>query len=56
MNEQASMRLHVGDIVVYGLHGVGRVTANDGRTADRAMLDLEFESGLRISLPQGRRW
>ena len=54
MNQQASMRFHVGDIVVYGFHGVGRVTANDGRTADRAMLELEFESGLRISLPIAR--
>ena len=34
--------------------GVGRVTANDGRDAEQAMLVLEFESGMRVSLPVAR--
>jgi RNA polymerase-interacting CarD/CdnL/TRCF family regulator len=48
------MRLDVGDFVVYGCHGVGRVSANDGRAAEQAMLVLEFESGLRVTLPVER--
>jgi len=49
-----SLRLDVGDAVVYGPHGVGRVTANDGLAADRATVVLEFGSGLQVSLPVTR--
>jgi RNA polymerase-interacting CarD/CdnL/TRCF family regulator len=54
MNQPAPMRLAVGDLVVYGAHGVGRVTANDGRAAEQAILVLEFDAGLRVSLPVAR--
>jgi RNA polymerase-interacting CarD/CdnL/TRCF family regulator len=54
MNQPAPMRLDVGDVVVYGCHGVGRVAAGDGRAAEQVMLVLEFEAGLRVSLPVAR--
>ena len=54
MNQPAPMPLAVGDLVVYGSHGVGRVTANDGSAAEPAMLVLDFEAGLRVSLPVAR--
>jgi RNA polymerase-interacting CarD/CdnL/TRCF family regulator len=54
MNQLAPMRLAVGDVVVYGCHGVGRVAPSDGRGAEQAMLVLEFEAGLRVSLPVAR--
>jgi RNA polymerase-interacting CarD/CdnL/TRCF family regulator len=54
MNQPAPMRLDVGDVVVYGWHGVGRVAADDGRAAGQAILVLEFEGGLRVSLPVAR--
>jgi RNA polymerase-interacting CarD/CdnL/TRCF family regulator len=54
MNQPAPMRLDVGDVVVYGCHGVGRVAASDGRAAEQPILVLEFEEGLRVSLPVAR--
>jgi RNA polymerase-interacting CarD/CdnL/TRCF family regulator len=54
MNQPAPMRLDVGDVVVYGCHGVGRVAASDGGAAEQTILVLEFEAGLRVSLPVAR--
>ena len=51
---ERGMRLDVGDAVVYGLHGVGRVTAIDRLDAADGMVVLEFGSGLRVSLPAAR--
>lgn len=44
------LRLSVGDTVVYGFHGVGRVTAIEGRETENETIVLEFASGLRVTL------
>ena len=51
------MRLAVGDVVVYGPHGVGRVVAREKRVvlgAAREVVVLEFADGLSVTLPLER--
>jgi RNA polymerase-interacting CarD/CdnL/TRCF family regulator len=47
------MRLVVGDVVVYGAHGVGRVSARKRRVigAAQEILVLELAEGLSVTLP-----
>jgi CarD family transcriptional regulator len=48
------MELAVGDRVVYGNHGVGRIAAREERTAlgtTREVVVLEFDDGLTVTLP-----
>src|SRR4051812_35400068 len=47
------MKLAVGDSVVYGTHGVGRVAAREHRTVDgdeQEVVVLELKGGLRVTL------
>ena len=39
--ERGMKGFEVGDLVVYGSHGVGRVAASDGRATEQAMLVLD---------------
>ena len=51
------MRLAVGDVVVYAAYGLGRVVAREKRgtlAAKQEFIVLEFDDGLRVSLPIGR--
>ena len=48
------MRLAVGDVVVYAVHGVGRVAAREKRVvlgAAQEILVLELADGLSVTLP-----
>ncbi len=50
-----SLSLAVGDLVVYALHGIGRIEATapaEGSLPER--ITLVFESGLRVTLPLAR--
>ena len=51
------MKLGVGDLVVYGTHGIGRVAARTkqvrGGAAEEIVL-VELEDGLRVTLPLPR--
>jgi RNA polymerase-interacting CarD/CdnL/TRCF family regulator len=54
---ETGLDLSVGAVVVYGGHGVGRVTgrnASDGDDADGATVVLELASGLSVILPLER--
>lgn len=51
------MRLAVGDVVVYGSHGAGRVTARERKVvlgAQQEVIELELGGGLRVELPLER--
>lgn len=51
------MKLAVGDEVVYGTHGIGRVAAREEqvvRGATREVVVLELPNGLTVTLPLGR--
>jgi CarD family transcriptional regulator len=51
------VKLAVGDRVVYGNHGVGRIAAREERTAlgtTREVVVIEFEDGLTVTLPLER--
>jgi CarD family transcriptional regulator len=51
------VRLAVGDIVVYGSHGAGPVTARDSKVilgTRQEVIQLELSGGLRIELPLER--
>jgi RNA polymerase-interacting CarD/CdnL/TRCF family regulator len=48
------LRLAVGDVVVYGFHGVAVITASEGDAAAPTAVVLEFASGLRVTLPSAR--
>jgi RNA polymerase-interacting CarD/CdnL/TRCF family regulator len=49
----APLRLHVGDRIVYGFHGVGLVSASNG-AKEASTVVIEFSSGLRVTLPLAR--
>jgi RNA polymerase-interacting CarD/CdnL/TRCF family regulator len=51
MDERIPLRLAVGDVVVYGFHGVALIAASEG---DAESVVLEFASGLRVTLPSAR--
>jgi len=51
------VKLAVGDVVVYGTHGIGRVTARKEQVvlgATREVVVLELADGLTVTLPLGR--
>jgi RNA polymerase-interacting CarD/CdnL/TRCF family regulator len=51
------VRLAVGDVVVYGTHGIGRIAAREqqvGPGATREVVVLELADGLTVTLPLGR--
>ena len=51
------MRLAVGDIVVYGSHGAGPVTARESKVllgTRQEVIELELAGGLRVELPLER--
>ena len=49
--------LAVGDLVVYGSHGVGRVMTRHAAVGDRQeAVSIEFASGLIVLLPMERAW
>lgn len=51
------MELAVGDVVVYGTHGIGRVSARKKRVVSgerQEVVVLELEDGLTVTLPLGR--
>ena len=50
MTERGPLRLAVGDVVVYGFHGVASIADAAAPTA----VVLEFASGLRVTLPRAR--
>jgi RNA polymerase-interacting CarD/CdnL/TRCF family regulator len=49
----APLRLHVGDHIVYGFHGVGLIAASNGGK-EASTIVIEFGSGLRVTLPVDR--
>lgn len=49
--ERTPLRLAVGDVVVYGFHGVALIAASEGHAAAPTVIVLEFASGLRVTLP-----
>jgi RNA polymerase-interacting CarD/CdnL/TRCF family regulator len=51
---RAPLRLAVGDVVVYGFHGVALIAASEGAAAAPTAVVLEFASGLRVTLPSAR--
>ncbi|HZO50255.1 MAG TPA: CarD family transcriptional regulator [Gaiellaceae bacterium] len=51
------MRLQVGDVVVYGSHGVGRIAARETRLVsgeEREVVAVELGDGLTVTLPVDR--
>lgn len=52
--ERRPLRLAVGNVVVYGFHGVALVVASEGDAAAPTAVVLEFASGLRVTLPSTR--
>jgi RNA polymerase-interacting CarD/CdnL/TRCF family regulator len=51
------VKLAVGDVVVYGTHGIGRVAAREEQVllgATREVVVLELAEGLTVTLPLGR--
>jgi RNA polymerase-interacting CarD/CdnL/TRCF family regulator len=44
----------VGDVVVYGFHGVAMIASSAGDAAAPEAVVLEFASGLRVTLPSAR--
>jgi CarD family transcriptional regulator len=53
-DERTPLRLAVGDVVVYGFHGVALIVAGEGEGAAPTAIVLEFASGLRVTLPSAR--
>jgi RNA polymerase-interacting CarD/CdnL/TRCF family regulator len=53
-DERTPLRLAVGDVVVYGFHGVALIAASEGDAAAPTAIALEFASGLRVTLPSAR--
>jgi RNA polymerase-interacting CarD/CdnL/TRCF family regulator len=54
---KASVRLAVGDVVVYGSHGAGPVTARESKLilgTQQEVIELELSGGLRVELPLER--
>jgi RNA polymerase-interacting CarD/CdnL/TRCF family regulator len=50
-----TVRLAVGDLVVYASHGIGRVESTQSHQEDPSeTLTLLFESGLKVTLPLAR--
>src|SRR5262245_36534034 len=54
IEEPRPLRLAVGDVVVYGFHGVGVIVASEGDAASPTAIALEFATGLRVTLPLAR--
>jgi RNA polymerase-interacting CarD/CdnL/TRCF family regulator len=52
--DRLPLRLAVGDVVVYGFHGVGLIASSEGDAATPTSVVLEFASGLRVTLPSAR--
>jgi RNA polymerase-interacting CarD/CdnL/TRCF family regulator len=52
--EREPLRLAVGDVVVYGFHGVALIAASEGDAGAPTAIVLEFASGLRVVLPSAR--
>jgi RNA polymerase-interacting CarD/CdnL/TRCF family regulator len=52
--ERTPLRLAVGDVVVYGFHGIALIAASEGDAAAPTAIVLEFASGLRVTLPSAR--
>jgi len=53
----AHVKLAVGDMVVYGTHGIGRVVAREEQVvlgATREVVVVELQDGLTVTLPLGR--
>jgi CarD family transcriptional regulator len=51
------VRLAVGDVVVYGSHGAGRLTARESKVVlgtRQEVIELELGGGLRVELPVER--
>ncbi len=51
------MKLAVGDLVVYGTHGIGRIAAREEQPvlgATREVVVIELEDGLTVTLPLER--
>ena len=53
-DERTTLRLAVGDVVVYGFHGVALIASSEGDAAAPTAVVLEFASGLRVTLPSAR--
>src|SRR5262249_12388406 len=53
-DERTPLRLDVGDVVVYGFHGVAMIASTAGDAAAPEAVVLEFASGLRVTLPSAR--
>ncbi len=52
---QSSLRLAVGDVVVYASHGIGQIeAAHAAEGSQPATIILALDSGLRVTLPLGR--
>lgn len=52
-----SVRLAVGDVVVYGTHGVGRISAREEKVvlgATHEVVVVELQDGLTVTLPLDR--
>jgi RNA polymerase-interacting CarD/CdnL/TRCF family regulator len=49
-----TLRLAVGDLVVYASHGIGRIESREHHRGSSEMLVLVFESGLKVTLPLDR--
>jgi RNA polymerase-interacting CarD/CdnL/TRCF family regulator len=50
--DRSSLRLAVGDVVVYASHGIGRIASTHAAEgAEPARIVLLLESGLRVTLP-----
>jgi RNA polymerase-interacting CarD/CdnL/TRCF family regulator len=57
MDREQELDLSVGALVVYGSHGIGRVSARSAKKRDGASgttVALEFDSGLSVLLPLER--
>jgi CarD family transcriptional regulator len=56
VDREPGLDLSVGAVVVYGSHGIGRVSARsaDEREGSGEVVAVEFESGLSVTLPLGR--
>ena len=51
---RTALRLAVGDLVVYASHGIGRVESREHRRGSGELLVLDFENGLKVTLPLDR--
>ena len=53
-DERTPLPLAVGDVVVYGFHGLALIASSEGDAAAPKAVVLEFASGLRVTLPSAR--